>query len=170
MSLATGTGGERVPPLGLPRADQRFRRVGLAAFVQRMLDLGALLACPFALGYGRHEPRPRRVLRFVPALLGAMRLAVLADGGYAFANMRAAERAPWLATLAAGAVLVGTGSRAAPVPLHAWLSLKLAAGLAAAARRCGNPTATSCACSARTRGSPTARRGCSAPCPTRSSL
>ncbi len=180
-SLTTGTVDEVVLPLGLPRTGLRFRLDGLAAFFLLVLDLGAVVACLFALGYGRHEPRPRRVLPFVPAFLGAMHLVLVADdafaflftwelmslcswalvvsrpdtaenaragyvylvmaglgtaalllamgilagsdGGYAFAEMRAAEREPWLAAVAVGLILVGTGSKAGLVPLHAWLPL-----------------------------------------------
>jgi formate hydrogenlyase subunit 3/multisubunit Na+/H+ antiporter MnhD subunit len=44
-------------------------------------------------------------------------------GGYAFETMRQADPAPVVATLVLIAVLVGAGSKAGIVPLHAWLPL-----------------------------------------------
>src|SRR6266404_2653360 len=37
-----------------------------------------------ALGYGRHEAAPQRVLPFYPAFLAAMNLVVLADDAFTF--------------------------------------------------------------------------------------
>ena len=45
------------------------------------------------------------------------------DGGYAFAAIRATHPAPTLVALVLGLVLIGTGSKAGLVPLHAWLPL-----------------------------------------------
>ena len=39
---------------------------------------------PFALGYGRHEKAPGRVLPFYPAFLAGMNLVVLADDAFSF--------------------------------------------------------------------------------------
>src|SRR5207247_1015709 len=38
----------------------------------------------FAIGYGRHEAAPRRVLPFYPAFLAGMSLVVLADDAFTF--------------------------------------------------------------------------------------
>jgi formate hydrogenlyase subunit 3/multisubunit Na+/H+ antiporter MnhD subunit len=46
-----------------------------------------------------------------------------AAGSYAFDAMRAASRAPWLATPVLLLALIGTGSKAGLVPLHVWLPL-----------------------------------------------
>jgi hydrogenase-4 component B len=77
-----------------------------------------------------------RVLPFYPAFLGAMNLAwstlvlllafgLLAgpEGGYTFAQMRLSPPSPGLAALILCLALVGTGSKAGLVPLHAWLPL-----------------------------------------------
>ena len=45
---------------------------------------GAAGASLFALGYGRHERSPARVLPFYPAFLGGMNLVILADDAFTF--------------------------------------------------------------------------------------
>src|SRR5262249_16833498 len=47
-------------------------------------NLGAAAASLFALGYGRHEDSPRRVLPFYPAFLAGMSIVVLADDAFTF--------------------------------------------------------------------------------------
>jgi hydrogenase-4 component B len=168
-------------PLGLPWLGAHFRIDALSAFFLFVVDLGAAAASLFALGYGRHEETPLRVLPFYPAFLAGMNLVVLADdafsfllswefmslsswalvmahhrerdnaqagyvylvmasfgtlallltfgllagpdGGYAFADMRAAHPSPGLAALVLILVLIGAGSKAGLVPLHVWLPL-----------------------------------------------
>jgi hydrogenase-4 component B len=51
-------------PLGLPWIGAHFRLDALAAFFLVIVDLGAAAASLFALGYGRHEAAPHRVLPF----------------------------------------------------------------------------------------------------------
>src|SRR5712691_6373717 len=168
-------------PLGIPWLGAHFRLDALSAFFLAVVNLGAAAASLFALGYGRHEDAPRRVLPFYPAFLAGMNLVVLADdafsfllswefmslsswalvmahhrerdnaqagyvylvmasfgtlallltfgllagpdGGYAFADMRAAHPSPGLAALVLILVLIGAGSKAGLVPLHVWLPL-----------------------------------------------
>jgi hydrogenase-4 component B len=168
-------------PLGLPWIGARFRIDALSAFFLAVVDLGAATASLFALGYGRHEEAPQRVLPFYPAFLAGMNLVVLADdafsflvswefmslsswalvmahhrvrdnvragyiylvmasfgtimlllafgllagpdGGYAFAQMRAAHPSAGLAALVLCLALLGAGSKAGLVPLHVWLPL-----------------------------------------------
>ena len=168
-------------PLGLPWLGAHFRIDALAAFFLFVINLGGAAASLFALGYGRHEHSPQRVLPFYPTYLAAMNLVVITDdafsflvswefmsltswalvianhrvaenlragyiyllmasfgtlalllsfgllvgaeGNYAFAAIRAAHPSAGLATLVLILVLVGTGSKAGLVPLHAWLSL-----------------------------------------------
>ena len=45
---------------------------------------GAFAASLFALGYGRHEEAPQRVLPFYPAFLAGMNLVVIADDAFTF--------------------------------------------------------------------------------------
>jgi len=57
------------------------------------------------------------------ALLLAFGLLAGTDGGYAFESIRAAVHSPLLKALILILVLVGAGSKAGLVPLHAWLPL-----------------------------------------------
>jgi formate hydrogenlyase subunit 3/multisubunit Na+/H+ antiporter MnhD subunit len=71
-------------PLGLPWLGANFRLDMLAAFFLVVVNLGAAAACLFAIGYGRHEAAPERVLPFYPAFLAGMNLVVLADDAFTF--------------------------------------------------------------------------------------
>ncbi len=71
-------------PLGLPWLGAHFRIDALAAFFLAVTDLGAAAASLFALGYGKHEEAPLRVLPFYPAFLAGMNLVVLADDAFTF--------------------------------------------------------------------------------------
>jgi len=167
-------------PLGLPWQGAHFRLDALSAFFLFVTGLGGAVASLFALGYGRHEQSPQRVLPFYPLFLAGMNLVVLADdafsfllswefmsltswalvmshhqnrdnaragyvylvmasfgtlalllafgllaagGGYTFDAMRAAAQAPATSFLVLALVLLGAGSKAGVVPLHAWLPL-----------------------------------------------
>jgi hydrogenase-4 component B len=168
-------------PLGLPWIGAHFRLDALSAFFLAVVNLGAAAASLFALGYGRHENAPERVLPFYPAFLAGMNLVTLADdafsflvawefmslsscalvmahhrepenvragyvylvmasigtlalllafgalagadGGYAFASIRAAPPSATVAAFVFGLALLGAGSKAGLVPLHVWLPL-----------------------------------------------
>jgi formate hydrogenlyase subunit 3/multisubunit Na+/H+ antiporter MnhD subunit len=168
-------------PLGLPWLGAHFRIDALGAFFLTVVDLGAASASLYAIGYGRHEPAPKRVLPFYPLFLAGMNLVVLADdaftfliswefmsltswalviahhrdrnnlhagyvylvmasfgtlallfafgllagpdGGYAFAQIREAHPSSAVAGLVLMLALLGAGSKAGLVPLHAWLPL-----------------------------------------------
>jgi formate hydrogenlyase subunit 3/multisubunit Na+/H+ antiporter MnhD subunit len=168
-------------PLGLPWLGAHFRLDALSAFFLVVVNLGGAAASLFALGYGRHEEFPQRVLPFYPVYLGAMNLVLLADdafsflvswefmslsswalviahhqirenlragyvyllmasfgtlalllafgllagagGNYVFDGIRAAHPSAGLAALVLILTLVGAGSKAGLVPLHAWLPL-----------------------------------------------
>ena len=168
-------------PLGLPWLGAHFRLDVLSAFFLAVINLGAAAASLFAIGYGRHEQAPQRVLPFYPAFLAGMSLVVLADdaftflvswefmslsswalvmsnprvrenvhagyvylvmasfgaiallfafgllagaeGGYAFADIRAAHPSAGIAAAIFLLALVGAGSKAGLVPLHVWLPL-----------------------------------------------
>src|SRR5271167_715638 len=73
-----------VLPLGLPWLGAHFRVDSLSAFFLVVVNLGGGAASVFALGYGRHEPAPQRVLPFYPAFLAAMNLVVLSDDAFTF--------------------------------------------------------------------------------------
>lgn len=71
-------------PLGLPWQGALFRLDALSAFFAFVVGLGGAAASLFALGYGRHEPAPGRVLPFYPLFLAGMNLVVLADDAFSF--------------------------------------------------------------------------------------
>jgi hydrogenase-4 component B len=71
-------------PLGLPWIGAHFRVDALSAFFLIVVNLGAAAASLFALGYGRHETQPSRVLPFFAAFLAGMNLVVLADDAFTF--------------------------------------------------------------------------------------
>jgi formate hydrogenlyase subunit 3/multisubunit Na+/H+ antiporter MnhD subunit len=179
--LARGAPDQAILPVGLPWIGARFRLDALSAAFLVVVDLGGALASLYAIGYGRHEAEPQRILPFYPAFLAAMNLVVLADdafsflvawevmsiaswalvlahhkdpenrraahvyllmasfgalslllgfgllagpaGGYGFDAIRAHPPAVTTAGLALGLVILGAGSKAGLVPLHAWLPL-----------------------------------------------
>jgi hydrogenase-4 component B len=167
--------------LGVPWIGAHFRIDALAAFFIVVVNLGGATASLFALGYGRHEETPERILPFYPIYLAAMNLVVLADdafsflvswefmsltswalviahhrdrenmragyvyllmasfgtlalllafgllagsnGNYVFDTIRATHPAATLSAMVLILALVGAGSKAGIVPLHAWLPL-----------------------------------------------
>jgi len=168
-------------PLGLPWLGAHFRIDALSAFFLLVIDLGGAAASLFALGYGRHEEEPGRILPFYPAYLAAMNVVLLAadafsflvawevmslaswalviahhrdsenlragyvyllmagfgtlmllltfgllaagSGSYDFETIRAAHPTAGAAALVLILALLGAGSKAGLVPLHAWLPL-----------------------------------------------
>jgi hydrogenase-4 component B len=168
-------------PLGLPWLGAHFRLDALGAFFLLVIEFGGAAASLYALGHGRHEETPERVLPFYPAFLAGMTLVPLADdaftflfswefmsltswalvmahhhvraslqagyvylvmaslgtlalllafgllagpdGGYAFATIRASHPSVMITALVLGLALIGAGSKAGLVPLHAWLPL-----------------------------------------------
>lgn len=79
-------GGEAVLrlPIGLPWIGSHFRIDSLSAFFLVVINLGAAAASLYALGYGRHEEFPQRVLPFYPAFLAGMNLVLLAADAFSF--------------------------------------------------------------------------------------
>ncbi|HJZ34285.1 MAG TPA: hydrogenase 4 subunit B [Hyphomicrobiaceae bacterium] len=71
-------------PVGLPWTGAYFRLDPLAAYFLLVVNLGGAGASLFAIGYGRNEPQPARVLPFYPLFLAAMNLVVLADDAFGF--------------------------------------------------------------------------------------
>ena len=71
-------------PVGLPWLHARFQIDALAAFFLAVVNLGAATASLYALGYGKHEEAPQRVLPFYPLFLAGMTLVVIADDAFSF--------------------------------------------------------------------------------------
>ena len=90
LALAVSGLLERAParhltlPIGLPWLGARFRIDALSAFFQIVINLGAAAASLYALGYGRHEQTPGRVLPFYPVFLAGMNLVLVADDAFTF--------------------------------------------------------------------------------------
>jgi formate hydrogenlyase subunit 3/multisubunit Na+/H+ antiporter MnhD subunit len=88
IGLVALTGGAAdsalVLPLGLPWLGAHLRLDALSAFFLVVLGLGGAVTSLYAIGYGRHEHGPGRVLPFYPAFLGAMALVLLADDAFTF--------------------------------------------------------------------------------------
>jgi hydrogenase-4 component B len=170
-----------VLPLGLPWVGLHLRLDALSAFFAFVVGLGGAGASAYALGHGRHETAPQRVLPFYPLFLAGLLLVLLADdafsflfswelmslaswalvvshhreadntragyvylimasfsglalllafgllagasGSYAFAAMRLAHPSVAAAALVLLLAILGAGSKAGLVPLHAWLPL-----------------------------------------------
>jgi hydrogenase-4 component B len=170
-----------VLPFGLPWLGAHFAMDPLSAFFLVVVNVGGAAASLFAIGYGRHEESPERVLPFYPVYLAAMNLVPLAadafsflvswefmsltswalvishhrdpenmraglvyllmasfgtlalllafgllagaGGDYVFDAMRVGHPSAGLAALVLILVLIGAGSKAGLVPLHAWLPL-----------------------------------------------
>jgi formate hydrogenlyase subunit 3/multisubunit Na+/H+ antiporter MnhD subunit len=87
-SLVAMGGGAEAPllwlPLGIPGQGVHFRLDGLSAFFLIVINLAASAASLFAIGSGRHEHAPHRVLPFYPVFLAGMNLVVLANDVYGF--------------------------------------------------------------------------------------
>lgn len=181
LSLLGGGVSTVTLPMGLPWLGAHFRIDALSAFFLVVVNLGGAAASLFALGYGRHESEPGRVLPFYPAYLAGMNLVLLSadafsflvswefmsltswalviarhrerenlragyvyllmagfgtlalllgfgllaggGGAYDFAAMRAAHPSAGVTALVLILALIGAGSKAGLVPLHAWLPL-----------------------------------------------
>ncbi len=84
LIAAPAAGSEIVLPLGLPWIGANFRIDVLAAFFLAVIDLGAVAASLYGLGYGRHESAPERVLPFFPVFLAGMNMVILAADAFTF--------------------------------------------------------------------------------------
>ncbi|HET9067126.1 MAG TPA: hydrogenase 4 subunit B, partial [Amaricoccus sp.] len=82
--LADGPPDRVVLPFGLPWLGAHFRLDALSGFFALLLGVGGGAASLYAIGYGRHERAPGRVLPFYAAFLGAMTLVLLADDAFSF--------------------------------------------------------------------------------------
>lgn len=73
-----------VLPIGLPWTGAHVRLDALSGFFLAVVGLGSASASLFALGYGRHEEAPQRVLPFYPLFLAGLTLVVVADDAFLF--------------------------------------------------------------------------------------
>jgi hydrogenase-4 component B len=84
LSLIGGQTSTLRLPMALPWIGANFHVDALSTFFLVVINLGAASASLYALGYGRHEPAPQRVLPFYAAFLGGMNLVVLSDDAFTF--------------------------------------------------------------------------------------
>jgi hydrogenase-4 component B len=82
--LGNGAEAKLALPFGLPWLGAHLRLDALSAFFLVVIGLGGGVTSLYAIGYGRHEHEPQRVLPFYPAFIGAMALVVLADDTFTF--------------------------------------------------------------------------------------
>jgi len=82
--LAPGPAATLALPGGLPAIGVHLRIDALSAFFLVVVNLGAAVTSLYAIGYGRHEEAPGRVLAFYAAFLAAMNLVILADDAFTF--------------------------------------------------------------------------------------
>lgn len=71
-------------PVGLPWLGAHLRLDALSAAFLTLLGVGGTATSVYAIGYGRHEHDPDRVLPFYPGFLGAMAFVLLANDGFTF--------------------------------------------------------------------------------------
>lgn len=71
-------------PIGLPWLGGHFRLDHLSAFFLGVINFGGAAASLYAIGYGRHESEPHRILPFFPAFIAGMNLVLLADDAFIF--------------------------------------------------------------------------------------
>jgi formate hydrogenlyase subunit 3/multisubunit Na+/H+ antiporter MnhD subunit len=71
-------------PIGLPWVGAHFRLDALSAFFIAIVAFGAASASFYAIGYGRHEAEPHRIIAFYPAFIAGMTLVLLADDAFTF--------------------------------------------------------------------------------------
>ncbi len=84
FAISGAEASREILPLGVPWIGAHFREDALSAVFLAIVNLGAAGASLYALGYGRHEEAPARVLPFYPLFLAAMNLVVLADDAFSF--------------------------------------------------------------------------------------
>ena len=84
LGLGAGESAVQHLPLGLPWVGANFHLDALSSLFLFIVNLGAIGASFYAIGYGRHESSPQRVLPFFPAFLAGMNLVVLADDAFTF--------------------------------------------------------------------------------------
>lgn len=71
-------------PIGLPWMGGHLRLDALAGFFLMVVGLGGAASSLFAIGHGRHEDQPQRVLPFYPLFLAGLTLVVIADDAFVF--------------------------------------------------------------------------------------
>ena len=84
LTSVAATPTELTLPIGLAFTGGHVRLDALSAFFLVVVGLGSASASLFALGYGRHEEQPQRVLPFYAAFIAGLHMVVLADDAFLF--------------------------------------------------------------------------------------
>jgi formate hydrogenlyase subunit 3/multisubunit Na+/H+ antiporter MnhD subunit len=84
LAHSAATASEITLPVGLPWLGAHFRLDALASFFMIVVNLGAMAASLYALGYGAHEEMRGRILPFFPVFLAGMNLVILAADAFSF--------------------------------------------------------------------------------------
>lgn len=84
LAAARGVPLQAVLPLGLPGVGMRLELDPLSAVFSIIVNVGAALASLYAVGYGRREQHPGRVLPFYCLFLFGMNLVLVADDAFTF--------------------------------------------------------------------------------------
>ncbi|WP_296761460.1 hydrogenase 4 subunit B [Sediminimonas sp.] len=85
VALVTGGAATHMTlPVGLPWLGAHLRLDALSAVFAAIIGLGGAAISAYAIGYGRQEHEPHRVLPFYPGFLGAMTMVVLAADAFTF--------------------------------------------------------------------------------------
>lgn len=82
--VGAAQGWKLVLPIGVPWIGAHFAFDPLSAFFLTLVHLGGAMASFYALGYGRHESAPQRVLPFYPVFLAGMSLVIMAADAFTF--------------------------------------------------------------------------------------
>ncbi|MDE2476564.1 MAG: hydrogenase 4 subunit B [Alphaproteobacteria bacterium] len=84
FALSGAPASSEIFPLGIPWIGAHFREDMLSAVFLAVVNLGAAGASFYAIGYGKHEAAPGRVLPFYPLFIAAMNLVILSDDAFSF--------------------------------------------------------------------------------------
>ncbi|MCW5746013.1 MAG: hydrogenase 4 subunit B [Alphaproteobacteria bacterium] len=92
---------KRLLPVGLPDIKSHLRLDGLAAVFLVIVNIAAIAAALYGVGYDAHTPEPARVLAPFPLFLAGMNIVPLADDAFTFlVGWEFMSLASWLMVLA----------------------------------------------------------------------
>jgi formate hydrogenlyase subunit 3/multisubunit Na+/H+ antiporter MnhD subunit len=84
LALPAGADALLALPVGLPMSRTLLGWDPLSATFGGLINVVCAIVSVYAIGYGRHESEPERVLPFYPAFLAGMNLVLLANDAFSF--------------------------------------------------------------------------------------